>query len=52
MREYGECEHEYRFAGSVFSTGDLEKGYADPTRIYEDKFFCIKCLSIVYLLFI
>ena len=40
-----ECEHHYTFIGVVYSAGAQRPGSGAHDLVYEDKFFCEKCLT-------
>jgi hypothetical protein len=46
--EQKECEHRYVFQGTVYSTGDYTPGSGARHMIYEDLYFCEKCLTRKY----
>lgn len=41
-----DCVHTYSYAGTVYSYEEHPRpGSGAHTRIYEDRFFCCKCLA-------
>ena len=42
------CEHNYASQGVVYSDSGNVAGSGAQYRYYEDKYFCTKCLHIVY----
>ena len=43
-----ECEHKFIHIGVVYSNGHQIPGSGACWRIYEDKFFCERCLETIY----
>lgn len=44
-----DCEHDFVFKGIVFSyANDLLPGSGARARIYEDSYYCRKCLEHIY----
>lgn len=44
-----DCEHDWRFAGIVYSyKADPRPGSSAVDRIYEDHYYCAKCLQYRY----
>lgn len=43
-----QCAHEYQYCGVVYSQGDRCPGSGAHYRVYEDKFFCSRCLDTQY----
>lgn len=44
-----DCEHNYQFQGVVYSDGTQLPGTGACERIYEDAYFCTKCLHVAHL---
>lgn len=42
------CDHKFLFAHTVFSNGSQRAGSGAKDILYEDKFFCEKCLKTEY----
>lgn len=43
-----DCEHNFMFQGIVYSHGDPMPGSGAMYRTYEDKYYCTKCLQVLY----
>jgi hypothetical protein len=43
-----ECAHQWQYQGVVYSTGAQRPGSGACDRVYEDKYFCSKCLDAAY----
>ncbi len=42
-----ECQHSYKYMGLVYFCAAQPEGHRWP-RLYQDKFFCSKCLAMEY----
>ena len=42
-------EHNYQYQGVVHSLGNMLSGSGARERVYEDSYYCTKCLDIKYL---
>ena len=40
------CEHQYQFQGAVYSYGRQLAGSSAVERVYEDRYYCVKCLHV------
>jgi len=43
------CEHNYQFQHVVHHSGYMLPGSGAHERVYEDKYYCTKCLSIKHI---
>ena len=41
-----DCEHNWQFQNVVYSYGPQCPGSSARDRIYEDRYFCTKCLEV------
>lgn len=41
-----DCEHNYQFQGVVYSHKHQLPGSSAYERIYEDRYYCTKCLDV------
>lgn len=41
------CEHNFEYQGVVYSFGSQLPGSGAHDRVYEDRYFCTKCLAVV-----
>jgi len=41
------CEHNWQYQGVVHSEGSQLPGSGARDRVYQDRYFCTKCLEIV-----
>lgn len=40
------CTHEWRYQGLIYSSGDRKWGSDACEQVYEDRYYCIKCLEV------
>lgn len=42
-----ECLHQFEYQGTVYSSGSQLPGSGACEMVYEDRYYCTKCLEIV-----